>query len=68
MIDLSNVLRTSATIRVQAHWDPIENTANNLHRPTEEKFNRAKAQWREPVDMEWEQWLALFNPGPTHIR
>ena len=66
MIDLSNVLRTSATIRVQAHWDPIENTANNLHRPTEEKFNRAKAQWREPVDMAWEQWLELFNPGPAH--
>ena len=66
MIDLSNVLRTSANVQVQAHWDPIENTANNLHWSTEEKFNRTKAQWREPVDIVWEQWLELFNPGPAH--
>ena len=66
MIDLRNVLRTSANVPVQAHWDPIENTANNLHRSTEEKFNRAKAQWREPLDMTWEQWLEVFNPGPAH--
>lgn len=66
MIDLRNVLKTSANIPVQAHWDPIENTASNLHRSTEEKFNRAKARWREPVDMTWEQWLKVFNPGPTH--
>ena len=55
MVDLRNVLKTSANVPVQAHWDPIENTANNLHRSTEEKFNRAKAQWQEPVDMTWEQ-------------
>ncbi len=66
MIDLRNVLRTSANIPVQAHWDPIENTSSNLHRSTEEKFNRAKTQWQEPVDMTWEQWLKVFNPGPTH--
>ncbi len=66
MIDLRKVLRTSAHIPVQAHWDPIENTSNNLHRSTEERFNRAKAQWQEPVDMTWEQWLKVFNPGPTH--
>ena len=66
MIDLSNVLRVSANIPVQAHWDPIENTANNLHWSTEEKFNRTKTQWQEPVDLTWEQWLALFNPGPAH--
>ena len=61
MIDLR-----SATVSVQAHWDPIENTANNLQWATEEKFNRSKAQWQEPVDMAWEKWLALFNPGPAH--
>ena len=66
MIDLRNVLRTSANIPVQAYWDPIENTANNLHRSTEEKFNRAKAQWKEPVEMTWEQWLKVFNPGPAY--
>ena len=66
MIDLRNVLRTSARIPVQAHWAPIENTSNNLHRLTEERFNRAKAQWQEPVDMVWEQWLEMFNPGPAH--
>ncbi len=66
MIDLRNVLRTSATVPVQADWDPIESTANNLHWATEEKFNRSKAQWQEPVDMAWEQWLELFSPGPAH--
>ena len=66
MVDLRNVLKTSANVPVQAHWDPIENTANNLHRSTEEKFNRAKAQWQEPMDMTWEQWLRVFNPGPAH--
>lgn len=65
MIDLRNVLRTSATVSVQAHWDPIENTANNLHWASEEKFNRTKTQWSEPIDMTWEQWLKLFNPGPA---
>ncbi|MDD9973401.1 MAG: hypothetical protein OXU27_05310 [Candidatus Poribacteria bacterium] len=66
MIDLGTVLSTSATVTVQAHWDRIENTANNLQWATEEKFNRSKAQWHEPVDMAWEQWLELFNPGPAH--
>ena len=66
MIDRRNVLRTSANIPVQAYWDPIENTASNLHRSTEEKFNRAKAQWKEPVEMTWEQWLEVFNPGPAY--
>ncbi len=65
MVDLGNVLRTSVNVPVHAHWDPIENTATNLHWSTKEKFNRVKAQWREPVDMEWEQWLELFNPGPA---
>ncbi len=66
MIDLSKALRTSATVPVQAHWERIENTANNLHWATEEKFNQSKAQWHEPVDMAWEEWLELFNPGPAY--
>ena len=65
MIDFRTMLSTSANVPVQAHWDPIENTANNLQWATEEKFNRSKAQWQEPVDMTWEQWLKLFNPGPA---
>ena len=66
MIDLRNILRTSANVPVQAHWDPIKNTANNLPWTAEEKFNRTKAQWSEPTDMAWEQWLELFNPRPAH--
>ena len=66
MIDLRSVLSTSATVSVQAHWDPIKNTTHNLPWATEEKFNRSKAQWQEPVDIAWEQWLKLFNPGPAH--
>lgn len=66
MLDFSNALSSPTSVQVEAHWDPIENTANNLHRSTEEKFNRAKAQWKEPIDMTWEQWLEVFNPGPAH--
>lgn len=66
MVDFSNTLSSPASVQVEAHWDPIENTANNLHRSTEEKFNRAKKQWKEPIDMTWEQWLEVFNPGPAH--
>jgi len=60
------MISNSATVPVQAHWNPIESTANNLHWATEEKFNRSKAQCQEPVDMTWEQWLELFNPGPAY--
>ena len=67
MIDLRNVLCTSVTVAVQAHWDPIENTANNLHWATEEKFNRSKAQWQEPVDMAWEQWGWSYSIPDLHI-
>ena len=66
MVDFNNALSSKANVQVEAHWDPIENTANNLHRSTEEKFNRAKAQWKEPIDMTWEQWLEVFNPGAAH--
>ena len=66
MVDFSDMLSSRWNVPVQAHWDAIENTATNLHRSTEEKFNRAKTQWPEPVNMAWEQWLELFNPGPAH--
>ena len=66
MVDFSNALSNATNVKVQAHWDPIENTANNLHWSIKEKFNRTKAQWKEPVDMTWEQWLEVFNPGPAH--
>ena len=66
MVDFSNTLSSPATVQVEAHWDPIENTSNNLHWATEEKFNRSKAQWKEPIDMTWEQWSELFNPGPAY--
>lgn len=65
MVDFSNWLKTSANISVQAHWDPIADATYNLHQPTEEQFNRSKAQWPEPVDMEWKQALELFNPKPA---
>ena len=66
MADFSNTLSRTTSVQVEAHWDPIENTSSNLHRSTEEKFNRAKEQWKEPIDMTWEQWLEVFNPRPAH--
>ena len=62
MIDLRNVLSTSATVPVQAHWDPIENTTHNLHWATEEKFNRSKAQWQEPVDNDVGKVVGVVQP------
>ena len=66
MADFSNILRGSARVSVQAHWEPIADATYNLHQPTEEQFKRAKSQWPEPVDMEWNQALELFNPKPAY--
>ncbi|MDE0014519.1 MAG: hypothetical protein OXU36_25475 [Candidatus Poribacteria bacterium] len=66
MIDFSNALSSTASVAVQAHWDPIADATYNLHQPTQEQLDRLKARWPEPVDMEWEQALELFNPKPAH--
>ncbi len=65
-VDFSHVLGNTTRVQVRADWEPIANTANHLHQPTEEKFNRAKAQWPKPVDLAWEEALELFNPKPVH--
>ena len=59
MIDFSNALKNTASVRVEAHWEPIADATYNLHQPTQEKFDRLKAKWPEPVGMEWEQALEL---------
>ena len=66
MVDFSNVLRSSAEVEVEAHWEPIADATYNLHQPTQGRFDGFKAEWPEPVDMEWEQALELFNPKPAH--
>ncbi len=62
MIDFSNALSSTASVTVQAHWDPIADATYNLHQPTKEQFDRAKAKCPELMDMGWEQALELFNP------
>ena len=62
MVDFSNALSSHSSVPVQAHWDPIADATYNLHQPTQEQFERLKSRWPEPVDMEWEQALELFNP------
>ena len=57
---------STASVQVQAHWEPIADATYNLHQPTREQFDRLKAGWPEPVNMEWEQVLELFNPKPVH--
>lgn len=57
---------STASVQVQAHWEPIADATYNLHQPTQEQFDRLKARLPEPVNMEWEQALALFNPKPVH--
>jgi len=53
-------------VQVQAHWEPIADATYNLHQPTQKQFDRLKARLPEPVNMEWEQVLKLFNPKPAH--
>ena len=57
---------STASVQVQAHWEPIADATYNLHRPTQEQFDKLKARLSEPVNMEWEQVLKLFNPKPAH--
>ena len=66
MVDLSSLLSSTASVQVQAHWDPIADATYNLHQLTQEQFDRLKARWPEAVNMEWEQALELFNPKPLH--
>lgn len=66
MVDLSDVLSSTASVQVQAHRDPIADATYNLHQPTQEKFDRLKARWPEPVNMELEDALELFNFKPLH--
>ena len=66
IVDFSNVLSSTAGVQVQAHWEPIADATYNLHQLTQEQFDRLKARWPEPVNVEWEQVLELFNPKPAH--
>ena len=66
MVDFSDVLSRTASVQVQAHWEPIADATYNLHQPTQEQFDRLKARLPEPVNMEWEQALELFNLKPVH--
>ena len=66
MVDFSDTLSSAASVQVQAHWEPIADATYNLHQPTQEQFDRLKARLPEPLNMEWEQVLELFNPKPAH--
>ena len=66
IVDFSNVLSSTASVQVQAYWEPIVDSTYNLHQPTQEQFDRLKAKWPEPVDMEWDQALELFDLQPVH--
>ena len=66
MVDFSNALGSTASVQVQAHWDPITDATYNLHQPTQEQFSRIKERSPELVNMEWKQALELFNPKPVH--
>ncbi len=66
VVDFSNALSNTASVQVQAHWEPITDATYNLHQLTEEQFVRAKAKCPELANMEWEQALELFNPKPAH--
>ncbi|MCY3740883.1 MAG: hypothetical protein OXH00_07675 [Candidatus Poribacteria bacterium] len=66
VVDFSDALSSAATVQVQAHRDPIADATYNLHQPTQEKFDRLKARWPEPVNMELADTLELFNFKPLH--
>ena len=66
MADFSDVLSSTASVQVQACWEPIEDATYNLHQLTEDQFDRVKTRCPELVNMEWEQALELFNLKPVH--
>ncbi len=66
MVDFSKILSGTASVQVQADWEPIADATYNLHQPTQEKFDRLKAGLPEPVNMELEDALELFNFKPLH--
>ena len=66
MVDLSDVLSSTASVQVQAYWDPISDATYNLHQLTEEQFARVKVRCPELVNMEWKQALELFNTKPAY--
>ena len=66
IVDFSNILSSTTSVQVQAHWDPIADATYNLHQLTQEQFDRLKARSPESINMEWEQALELFNPKPVH--
>ena len=36
---------STASVQVQAHWEPIADATYNLHRPTQEQVDRLKAMF-----------------------
>ena len=65
MVDLSNVLKNTHSVQVEAHWAPITDAKYNLHQLTQEQFDRLKTRWPEPVNMTYHQVLDLFDFKPA---
>ena len=66
MVDFRRPLSKTASVQVQAHWDPISDATYNLYQLTEEQFARIKVRCPELVNMEWKQALELFNTKPAY--
>ena len=49
MIDINNVLKNSASLEVQAHWDPIADSTYNLHKNSPENTELFDLSPNEPV-------------------
>ena len=49
MIDINNVLNNSASLEVQAHWDPIADSTYNLHKNSPENTELFDLSPNEPV-------------------
>ena len=65
MIDLSNALKSMDSVPVAAHWEPIVDAKYNLHRLTQEQFDRIKTRSPEPVEMTYHQVLDVFDFKPA---
>ena len=54
MVDLSDILSSTANVQVQAHWDPIADATYNLHQLTTRTVRSAQSKVSRTSEYEME--------------
>ena len=68
MIDLSNTLKGSASLEVQALWDPIADATYNLHKNSPENIQLFDLSPNEPIrEYKGEAFNAFFPSSSVAV-